>query len=106
MNKHLGITFSEDFNWTAYIISIIANAKKKARCAEKNLRFQLNRNVLSLLYTSYIKPHLENASDVWGGYSSSDCDHRLEKIQLIAAKIVTGLPIFASRKSFLFRNRT
>ena len=77
--------------------------KKKLGVLKKTLRFQLNRNVLSLLYTSYIKLHLENASDVWGGYSSSDCDS-LEKIQLIAARIVTMLPLFASRRLFLFRN--
>ena len=36
-----------------------------------------------------------------GGCSSSDCD-RLEKIQLIAARTVTGLPIFASKESLYF----
>ena len=37
---------------------------------------------------------VEYASEVWGGCSSVDSD-RLEKIQLIAVRIVTGLPIFA-----------
>ena len=67
----------------------------------KKLKFQLNRNALSLLYRSFIRPQLEYASDVWGGCSSSDCD-RLEKIQLITVRIVTWLPIFASRESFYF----
>ena len=67
----------------------------------KKLKFRLNRTSLSLLYTSFIRPQLEYASEVWGGCSSVDSD-RLEKIQLIAARIVTGLPIFASRESLYF----
>ena len=67
----------------------------------KKLKFCINRNALSLLYTSFIRPQLKYASDVWGGCSSTDCE-RLEKIQLIAARIVTGLPIFASRESLYF----
>ena len=67
----------------------------------KKLKLQLNRNALPLLYTSFIRPQLEYASDVWGGCSSSDCD-RLEKIQLIAAGIVTGLSIFVSGESLYF----
>ena len=55
-------------------------------------------HLLYLLYTSFIKPQLKYASDVWGGCSSSDCD-RLEKIQLIAARIFSGLHKFASRES-------
>ena len=67
----------------------------------KKLKFRLNRTSLSLLYTSFIRPQLEYASEVWGGCSSVDSD-RLEKIQLIAARIVTGLPIFSSRESLYF----
>ena len=99
-HKHLGLTFSDDLTWTVYINSIIANAKKKLGLMKK-LKFRLNRNTLSLLYTAFIRPQLEYASDVWGGCSSSDCE-RLEKIQLIAARIVSGLPIFASKESLYF----
>ena len=67
----------------------------------KKLKFRLNRNALSLLYTSFIRPQLGYASDVWGGCSSSDCE-RLEKIQLIVAIIASGLPIFVSKESLYF----
>ena len=63
---------------------------------KKFLKFQLNRNALSLLYTSFIRPQLEYASDVWGGCSPSHCD-RQEKYNC-----VTGLPIFASRESLYY----
>lgn len=99
-HKHLGVIFSEDLSWTVYINSFIANAQKKLGLMKK-LKFKLNRKSLSLLYTSFIRPQLEYASDVWGGCTFTDSE-RLEQIQLIAARIVTGLPIFASRDSLYF----
>ena len=52
------------------------------------------------MYTSFIRPHLEYASDVWGGCSLSNAE-KLEQVLLLAARIVSGLPIFA-RKTSLF----
>ena len=46
----------------------------------------------------YIRPVLEYASEVWDGCSHTDIN-RLEQVQLNAARIVTGLPIFASLRS-------
>ena len=39
------------------------------------------------------------ASVVWDGCSKQDAE-KLEKVQLNAARIVTGLPIFVSREAF------
>lgn len=64
----------------------------------KKLKYKLNRKSLSLMYTSFIRPHLEYASEVWGGCSLADTE-KLEQVQLTAARIVTGLSIFASRDS-------
>lgn len=60
-----------------------------------------NRKSLSLLYTSLIRHQLEYTSDVRGGCSITDSE-KLEKIQLIATRIVTGVPNFASRESLYF----
>lgn len=53
------------------------------------------------MYTSFIRPQLEYASVVWGGCYANDSE-KLEKLQLHAARIVTGLTIFASRESLYF----
>ena len=53
------------------------------------------------MYTSFIRPHLEYASDVWGGSSFSNAE-KLEQVQLLAARIVSGLPIFASKTSLYY----
>ena len=67
----------------------------------KKFKFKLNRKALSIMYTSFIRPHLEYASDVWGGCSLSNAE-KLEQVQLLAARIVSGLPIFASKTSLYY----
>ena len=72
-------------------------AYKKLRLLKK-LKFKIGRKHLSKLYIVFIRPTLEYASIVWDGCSAQDIE-KLEKVQLSAARIVTGLPIFASRES-------
>jgi hypothetical protein len=62
------------------------------------LKCTLCRNKLSKLYVTFVRPLLEYASVVWDGCSSAKIE-KLEKEQLHAARIVTGLPIFASKDS-------
>ena len=47
----------------------------------KKFKFKLNRKAQSLMYTctSFIRPHLEYASDVWGGCSLSNAE-KLEQV--------------------------
>ena len=53
---------------------------------------------MSKLYIGFIRPTLEYAPIVWDGCSAYDIE-KLEKVQLSAARIATGLLIFASRES-------
>ena len=48
-----------------------------------------------------MRPHLEYACEVWSRCSNRDCD-KLEKLQLAAARIVTGLTLLASIDSLYF----
>jgi hypothetical protein len=53
------------------------------------------------MYLTFIRPVLEYASEVWNNCGQINSD-RLEKVQLeakLAARIVTGLPSFASINS-------
>ena len=47
------------------------------------------------MYTSFNRPHLEYASEVWGPGCSLVNGQRLGEGQLSADRIVTGLPIFS-----------
>lgn len=53
------------------------------------------------MYVSFIRPQLEYAAEVWAGCTQMDIE-KLEKVQLNAAGIVTGLTSFASRNSIYF----
>ena len=51
------------------------------------------------MYTSFIRPVLEYDSEVWGTCINQNASEKLEKLQLNAARIVTGLTLIASRES-------
>ena len=96
-HKHLGIYLSANNNWNMHIDSIIISASKQV----SYLRKLKSKDTLNKLYCTYIRPLLEYRSDGWDGCSINDTN-RLEQIQLNAAPIVTGLPIFASLRSLYF----
>jgi hypothetical protein len=61
------------------------------------LKYKLNRQNLEKLYLIYIRPIFEYACEVWDNCGvSNSC--KLERLQLEAARIITGLPIFTNTK--------
>ena len=67
----------------------------------RKLKYMLDRDTLSKIYLVFIRPHLEYACELWDGCSIELTD-KIEKVQFEAARIVTGLPRYASRDSLLF----
>ena len=64
------------------------------------LKFSLNRSNLEKMYLVYIRPLFEYASEVCDNCGIGYSD-KLEKLQLDAASIVTGLPIF-TKSEYLY----
>jgi hypothetical protein len=89
--------FSSDGKWTLHIDNILSNASKQL-CVIRTLKFILKRGILEKIYLTFIRPLLEYSCEIWDNCSQTDND-RLEKIQLEAARIVTGLTAFSSRDS-------
>ena len=87
-DKHLGITL--DSNSALARINFL-----------KKFKFTVSRKILNKRYCSFILPILEYGCEVWGGCNKGEED-KLEKVQLEAARLVTGLPLFASRESLYF----
>ncbi|KAK3087639.1 hypothetical protein FSP39_008683 [Pinctada imbricata] len=98
-HKHLGITFSSDGKWTAHINNISNSALKQINVLKK-LKFTLSRKSLGKIYTTFILPILEYACELWDGCNDYE-SIKLEQIQYHAARIVTGLPLYASKESLL-----
>jgi hypothetical protein len=76
-----------------HINTIIAKTFKQVAVLGK-LKFKVSRNFIETLYLIFIRPLLEYAGEVWDNCTLADSE-RLEKIQLEAACIVTGLASYA-----------
>ena len=96
----MDVTFSRDCKWTAHIDNICKSASKQIFVLRK-LKFILSRQNLNKIYLAYILPLLEYACELWDGCSIINTD-KLEKLQLEAARIITGLPRYASKESLFF----
>jgi hypothetical protein len=97
MHKHLGVIFSSDCKWTKHIDVLIERTSKQLNIFRK-LEYRLKRDYLENNYLVFIRPILEYASEVWDNCRQTNCN-RLEKIQIEAAGIVTGLSIYGSLDS-------
>ena len=61
----------------------------------RKLKYQICRNNLEKLYLAYIRPLFEYACEVWDNCGVLNAN-KLEKLQLEAARIITGLPVFTN----------
>ena len=99
-HKHLGITFDNDGKFHSHIGNIVKSVSTRL-CVLRKLKYVLTKTTLSRIYLTFIRPLMEYACELWDGCSQRDSDS-LEKLQLEAGRIVTGLPIFASRDSIYY----
>ena len=99
-HKHLGVHLSSNTKWSKHIDSIIESASKQISYLRK-IKYQFSKQTLNTLFYTYNRPLLEYASEVWDGSTQADAN-RLEQVQLNAAQIVTGLPVFASLDSLYY----
>ena len=63
-HKHLGLIFSDDGSWHEHIDHIKAKSWFRLNIMRK-LKFQLDRKLLEIMYTSFIRPLLEYSNVVW-----------------------------------------
>ena len=59
----------------------------------RRLKYRLSRTNLNKLYLVYIRPLFKYACELWDNCGIGN-SQKLEQLQLEAARIVTGLPIF------------
>ena len=91
---HLGVTLSSNCNWNDHVQNIIKTASCKIT-ALKQLKNKVSKQTLNTIYISFIRPTLEYASCVWDG-CSEELSNALERVQLEAARLVSGLSSVAS----------
>ena len=91
-HKHLGVTFSNDPKSNTHVDNIKCSVSKHLNILRK-LKYRLSRTNLDKLYLVYIIPLFEYACELWYNCGIGN-SYKLEQLQLEAARIVTGLPIF------------
>ena len=87
-HNHLAITFECSGSWHKHIQFISSQAWQRIHIMRK-LKCHLHKKSIDIIYTSFIMPILEYADVVWWNLTKYQEDE-LEKVQLKAARIVTG----------------
>ena len=87
-HKHLGLILSNDGSWHKHIDMIVKKAFNRLSILRK-FKFILNRQTLEQLYFSFVRPILEYADVIWDN-STLLLVHKIESVQIEAARIVTG----------------
>ena len=87
-HKHLGLIFNNTCHWGQHIDYIIDKAYKKLNIL-RSLKFDLDRLTLQIMYFSFIRPVLEYGDIIFDNCPSYFSE-KLEKINIEAARIVTG----------------
>ena len=87
-HKHLGLTFNSTCQWGEHIDIIFKKASDKLNIL-RSLKFHLDRKSLQTMYFSFIRPVIEYADIIWDNCPNI-YKEKLEKINIEAARIVTG----------------
>ena len=96
-HKHLGLHISKDCTWHEQIENIKEKAWFRINIMRK-FKFLLDRKSLETIYFSFIRPILEYGDVVWDNCTQQE-KQDIEKIQIEAARIVTGTTKFVSINS-------
>ena len=87
-HKHLGITLTNNLTWNTHVDEICTKALRRLNLLSC-LKYNLSRRALEIMYFSFIRPILE-----YGNILLTNCgtinNDKMEKIQIQAARIVTG----------------
>ena len=87
--KDLGVWITNDLKHEKQVIAASQRAMAVLRSARRAfVRFDIE--TFSIIYTSYIRPHLEYCIQAWSPYYAKDI-LLLEKVQRRATKLVWGL---------------
>ena len=93
--KDLGVWITNDLKHEKQIIAASQRAMAVLRSVRNRRAFvRFDIETFSIIYTSYIRPHLEYCIQAWSPYYAKDIVF-LEKVQRRATKLVWGLKEFS-----------
>ena len=77
--KYLGVILSSNLSWTPHVERIVAKTQKLIGMLYRQFYQWTNPEVLTKIYMSLIRPHLEYAAPVWSPDLSKDIN-KLENV--------------------------
>ena len=84
--KYLGVTISNDLNWTPHINNITGKAKNTLRFVKRNIKTS-NKKVKEMAYNTYVRPQLEYCSTICSPWQKT-LSQKIESVQRSAARYV------------------
>ncbi|MBY0580626.1 MAG: reverse transcriptase family protein [Rickettsiales bacterium] len=83
--RDLGIMVQSDLKWHSQVDSVTSKANGMLGTIKRSFKY-LDVNIVKMLYTAFIRPHLEFAVQAWSPFLKQDID-KIEKIQKRATKL-------------------
>ena len=87
--KDLGIVVSQDLKTHVQCLEARNKANRMLGIINRNVSYK-SKDVITKLYNSYVRPHLEYCIQAWRPYHRGDID-MLEKVQRRATKLIPSL---------------
>ena len=84
--KYLGVTLTNTMSWSPHINNVTNKAKKLLGLIYRQYSMYLPASSLLLLYLSFVRPHLEYASQVWSPHLLKDIS-LLKRVQKFGLKV-------------------
>ena len=104
-HKHLGLILNNDVSWKSHLSTAISKASKRIDML-RALKFKLDRTSLEKIYFAFIRPIFEYASVVWDSAQRHQYIFtNMEKLQISAARVVTGTNSYSSKGAFTNQSR-
>ena len=86
-HKHLGITLSSYLSWLSHVDNIIGSVLPAD--VLRKLKYSVDKESLERIYSSFIRPKLENGCHIWDNCDKGD-QKILEDFQVCIARTVSG----------------
>ena len=86
--KYLGVVLSANLSWTPHIDKTVAKTRKIIGMLYRQFYRWSDPEVLTKLYTTIVRPHLEYAAPVWSPELIKDI-YKLENVQKFALRVCT-----------------
>ena len=87
--KDLGITFDTNLKFDRHINNVISKVNKMLGIIRRSFTY-LDNEVITCLYKSHVRPHLEYANSIWFPYRKGQ-SAALEKVQRRATRMIKSI---------------